>query len=139
MTDDFAKKALEATAEPFRRMRDVLDARSYDNIPPLVMEAMKRYAKEGSGVGDFLQAVIGNDFMDAIGRADDYSIRVLPAIASYIYMEFPAKSHGSRQVYRAWLALNKAKRDEATPELQRRLRTELDTANKEATEWKKKP
>lgn len=77
--------------------------RDFSCIPPLVLEGLKRYGEHGTPVGEFLQAVIANDFRDAACRADDDSARALTAIAIYVYQEMPSKCHGSREKYKAWL------------------------------------
>jgi hypothetical protein len=82
--------------------------RDLDCIPSTLIEGLTRYAEHGTPVGDFLQAVIANDFRDAACRADDGSFRALTALAIYVYQEMPSKCHGSREKYRAWLATHEA-------------------------------
>lgn len=81
----------------------------YSTIPTNIMEGLKNYAEEGVPVGDFLRCVISNDFLMAVGRADRHSMRALPSIASYVYMEMPGRCHGSPAVYRAWIDYHRAK------------------------------
>ncbi len=77
--------------------------RDFAIIPSRILEGLKRYGEQGTGVGDFLQAVIANDFRDAACRADEQSFRALTAIAIYVYQELPGKCHGSREKYETWL------------------------------------
>ncbi len=74
------------------------------NIRPDIRAALDRYAEHGLPVGDFLQAVLANDLMDAIGRADDYNRATLYDICCYVHNDMPSACHGSRQAYREWVA-----------------------------------
>jgi len=77
--------------------------RDFAIIPSKILAGLKRYGEHGTGVGDFLQAVIANDFRDAACRADEQSFRALTAIAIYVHQELPGKCHGSRVKYETWL------------------------------------
>ena len=111
-----------------------LDPRNYDNIPPVLVNAMMLYAEEGHPVGGFLQAVIANDFLDAVGRADIHSMQALPAIACWVYNEMPSPCHGSRTVYEKWILWHKAKRC-GDSRLATEARRMLDEAKSEAGRW----
>ena len=67
-------------------------------------QALIAYARAGEPVGGFLQAVLSNDLMAAVCRADQDNIRNLPAGALFIYNELPSPCHGSPAKYEAWLA-----------------------------------
>jgi hypothetical protein len=69
-----------------------------------MVEALEAYVQDGIPLGDFLQAVICNDFKAAAGRADDDNLMNLPAFAAYMVNEMPMMSHGSREHYTVWLA-----------------------------------
>lgn len=66
-------------------------------IPQNMVESLLRYKETGLLPGDFLQAVICNDLVEACGRADDYNIDVIPAYASFLYSELPITAWGSRE------------------------------------------
>lgn len=68
-----------------------------------VRESLDAYVKQRRPLGSFLQAVIENNFMEAVGRADARNIEQLPEIACYVYNEMPAACHGSPAQYAAWL------------------------------------
>jgi len=110
---------------------------NYDDIPLALIRGLKGYADEGYPVGDFLQCVIANDFLMAVGRADANSMRVLPTIAAYVYNEMPSPCHGSKNVYRSWIAWHKAKREGLRSDGVRELRNLLDKAKNEANAWTK--
>jgi hypothetical protein len=68
------------------------------------------YANEGYPTGGFLRACLANDFLMAVGRADDNNIHLLAVIASYIYNEMPRDSHGSYEIVDRWIEFKDAKR-----------------------------
>ena len=65
--------------------------------------SLTRYAEQGVPTGDFLRACLENDFIDAIGRADESSLANLHSIASHIYNEIPDGSWGSPEAVSAWI------------------------------------
>lgn len=111
------------------------DRRNYRLIPPLIRESLVDYGLNGQEVGGFLQAVLANDFMDAIARADADSIRGIEAIRQFVYQELPAISHGSRRVYQAWVHLHCARRD-GTLEQVHAAQDILTAANAAAADWR---
>lgn len=72
-------------------------------IPPHMMAKLKAYIERGEPVGDFLQAVIGNNLKEACARADDVNIHLLHVYVIYLYNEAPALCWGSPEIYRAWI------------------------------------
>ena len=69
-----------------------------------IKEAIDRYVSVGCPVGDFLTAVLSNDLMDALGRADNDNRDSIFDICSYIYNNIPASCHGSRKAVKDWIA-----------------------------------
>ena len=76
-------------------------------IPERMMDGLIRYRDHGVPPGNFLTAIICNDFKEICGRADDENLRNLPAYAGYLYNEMPNGSHGSKAIMKAWIALKK--------------------------------
>lgn len=76
----------------------------YDRLRPDIIEILRDYADNGIPTGGFLKACLANDFMEAVGRADEDNIKVLPLIAAYIYNEIPGDCHGSYEKVKAWTA-----------------------------------
>ncbi len=74
----------------------------YMVIPADMLEGFKRWAEQGVPPGDFLCALLRNDFKEACGRADDNNARILPAYAVYMENELPAQSQGSPERFRQW-------------------------------------
>jgi hypothetical protein len=67
------------------------------------LDAIKRYADDGVPTGDFLYAVLTNNLVDSIGRADRENLAALPEIVNYIYNNIPGRSWGSPEKVDSWL------------------------------------
>ena len=74
-------------------------------IPEHMIDAVLRYFNDHIEPGDFLCALLANDFMQACGRADDQNIAALPAWAALLYNLAPSGSYGSPEKVKAWLAM----------------------------------
>ncbi len=72
-------------------------------INPKIIESIRRYADDHCPTGGFLRAVLQNDLKEAIFRADDDNILVLPEIIRYCYNEIPHCCWGSSEKVRAWM------------------------------------
>ena len=68
-----------------------------------ICESLDAYVELRRPLGGFLQAVIENNFMEAVGRADSRNVKQLVNIASYVYNDMPSVCHGSPALYAAWL------------------------------------
>lgn len=68
-----------------------------------ICESLDAYVQQRRPLGSFLQAVIENNFMEAVGRANSRNVEQLPAIAGYVYQNMPSMCHGSPARYAAWL------------------------------------
>ena len=68
-----------------------------------IRESLDAYVHQRRPLGGFLQAVIENNFMEAVGRADSRNVEQLVSIASYVYQNMPSMCHGSPARYAAWL------------------------------------
>jgi predicted nucleotidyltransferase len=75
------------------------------NIRPDIKESLDRYVSHGIPTGSFLEAVLENNLMEAMGRADSFNRAALYDICSYIYTKLPSVCHGSPQKVKAWLEL----------------------------------
>lgn len=81
---------------------DEIDAGAH-LIPPYMIDGVKRYVLHGIPPGDFLRALLCNDFMEAAGRADDYNFAALGQWARFLYNHVPGECRGSPEHYTAWL------------------------------------
>lgn len=95
---------MKAGQEIERLHRKQIDRFDYTQIPDRMMKALRAYTERHQPVGDFLQAVISNNLMEAFGRADDTNIELLGVYTAWLYNEAPGRCHGSRERYRAWIA-----------------------------------
>lgn len=86
--------------------------RDYSLIRPDIREALVAYSRDGIPLGDFLQAVVANDLVEAATRADDGNQRALVALAVFVYNELDSRCWGSRAVYRAFLEWHAARRQD---------------------------
>lgn len=74
-----------------------------DKIPPLLKSGLIRYRDNGLPTGDFLQAVLSNDLIMTILRADPDSIKALPEILWWLKRFMPSEAWGSPQAYADWI------------------------------------
>jgi hypothetical protein len=126
--EDFAELE-RAEAQPGARIDKSL-------IPPLLIEGLRNYAEKGVPVGSFLEHVISNNFVDAVGQADAYSRVALPSIASYIYMDMPQMCWGSKHIYKAWIAFHRAEREGVEGADLQVFADSLNAANGAAADWR---
>ena len=62
-----------------------------------IKESLDRYAKDRIPPGGFLKAVLENDLMSAIARADHMNRQRLPEICKYVFNELSSSIWGSRE------------------------------------------
>ena len=75
----------------------------YEKIPPKVLNALVRYKDWRLPTGSFCRAVIANDLITAVQRADAYSLKALPHVAAWAYTELPSDAWGSYEKFQEWL------------------------------------
>ena len=73
-------------------------------------ESLDLYVSHRYQPGGFLIAVLENNLMQAMGRADEENRRDIFEIASYVYNDMPSACHGSPEKVRAWLDSEMVKR-----------------------------
>lgn len=86
-------------------------------IPKNVRESLDRYIVQGIEPGGFLMAVLQNNLMEAVGRADHINIGYLKDICGHIYNNLPSTCHGSPEKVRAFLADFAFDPEDAAPEV----------------------
>ena len=64
-------------------------------IPKYTLDSLTRYVEHGIPPGSFLCAVLENNLVRAVGRADRENLAALPDIVKYIYNELPSTCWGS--------------------------------------------
>ena len=75
------------------------------HIPEHMIDAVLMYFNEHVRPGNFLCALLTNDFLEACARADEKNLAALPVWASLLYNLAPIQSCGSPEKVKAWLAL----------------------------------
>ena len=75
---------------------------NYNKIPEHCRAGMKRYIEEGTIPGGFLQAVISNNLVQALGQADSINKTRMHNYISFLYNEAPLSSWGSKEKMLAW-------------------------------------
>lgn len=66
-------------------------------------EGLERYVKYRVPTGSFLHAVLTNDLMEAMGRADEENREDIFEICQYIYNHLPIACYGSPKAVKKWL------------------------------------
>ena len=75
-------------------------------IPPRIKKAIDRYQKEGIEPGGFVRAVLADNLVEAVLRADSESLKALPEICRYVFNHVPNARWGSPELTEAWIRLN---------------------------------
>ena len=88
--------------ETERKYRFTCDSHTYV-IPDYMRNGIDLYIDHGITPGDFLTAVICNDLVGAVGRADSTNIHNLPAYANFFYNYAPSPCWGSKAKMDAWV------------------------------------
>ncbi len=73
-------------------------------MPPRIIEGLREYVEGHRNPGDFLRAVLENNFAEAVLRADPESLAAIREIAECVYDQVPANCWGGRDKVRCWLA-----------------------------------
>ena len=75
---------------------------NYDMLPEHMRDGMQLWVERGVDAGSFLMAVLRNDLMGALGKADDVNINQLKAYGMFLYNEVPSDCFGSVEKCRKW-------------------------------------
>lgn len=63
-----------------------------------LIESFSRYVEHKIPTGDFLRAVLENNLVEAVSRADIHNINRLPSIVQYCYENLPHNCWGSKEI-----------------------------------------
>ena len=88
---------------PEVRTNDRFDWSNYPGIPDHTRGAIERYVFDRREPGGFLTAVLCNDLMAAVARADGQNILALKEICQFVYNEVPGSAWGSPKKVANWL------------------------------------
>lgn len=76
---------------------------NYEQLPGHIQGAMQRYIEKGIDPGSFLTAVLCNDLMGAMGKADEINRERLWDICCFVYNDAPSVCHGSIEAFQSWV------------------------------------
>jgi hypothetical protein len=71
-------------------------------VPAHLREGLLRYFSDGILPGSFLQAVLCNNLIEAVRRADPISFHALPSLFEFLVAYAPADSWGAREKVLGW-------------------------------------
>lgn len=77
---------------------------NYNLLPHHMQEPFRLYIENGISPGSFATAVLENDLMGAMGRADDINRHRIWDICNFVHNEAPHTCHGSEERVEAWIA-----------------------------------
>ena len=77
----------------------------YDQLPEHMRGGAQRYIEHGEAPGDFLIAVLENDFVRAYNTADDINTSCMRDWAGWLYWECPLAAWGSREIVATWIKM----------------------------------
>jgi len=66
-------------------------------------DTIRRFLTKGINPGQFMTAVLSNNLMDAMARADEETVGDLKSITMFIYNDVPGMCHGTRAKVSEWL------------------------------------
>lgn len=75
---------------------------NYSLIPEHMREGVRTYLEHGQRPGDFLIAVLENNLVQSVARADHINITQIVEWVKFLYNEMPIGSWGSREKVKAW-------------------------------------
>jgi hypothetical protein len=81
---------------------------AYPGVPEHTRGALERYVVDGLPPGSFLSAVLTNDLVEAVGRADDQNLAALVDIVRLIYNYIPGSSWHSEEAMVEWMKARRA-------------------------------
>lgn len=81
---------------------DAYDDALFRNLPQAA--DLRAYIDEGRPTNHFLTALLANDLMACLGRADARNLSALPDYAMWLRSYAPARSYGSMEAVECWIA-----------------------------------
>lgn len=91
-------------------MDKIWDQKQADRfIPDYMQGGLKRWIEHGIVPGRFLCAVLQNDLVEAVGRADDLNSQLLPQYIKYLWNYAPSGCFGSVEKFNDWRAWHEEK------------------------------
>jgi hypothetical protein len=73
------------------------------DLPRHFYDSLKLYLECGCPPGQFLRAVLSNDLVGAVNRADEEALAGLRRIVQFVYNDLPSTCWGSPEKVSAWI------------------------------------
>ncbi|MBM61924.1 MAG: hypothetical protein CL484_03110 [Acidobacteria bacterium] len=74
----------------------------YSRLPANMRGGMQRYLEQGLRPGGCLTAILANDLLGAVGRADETTLAGLWSICAFIHSHAPGNAYGSYEAVDEW-------------------------------------
>jgi hypothetical protein len=74
----------------------------YTGLPTYMVEGIKAYIEEGRPAGSFLMALLTNNLVNAVMKADETNLRYIRNWALFLHNEAPSECWGSAEKVLAW-------------------------------------
>jgi hypothetical protein len=81
-------------------------------VPEATARGLALYLVMGVPTGSFLHAVLENNLMESLGRADEFNTAAIKDIVSFLYNHMPALCWGNPTKVHEWPAWCREHRDE---------------------------
>lgn len=92
------------TTDELREMLDDgLKQSYYDQLPTEMLPNVYRYVIDGLQPGHFLTAVITNNLLDAVNRADSRNLKALGTWIKFFYNVCPSGCYGNIETMKNWM------------------------------------
>lgn len=82
-----------------------LEKTLYSSLPMHMQDGARLYVERGIEPGGFMRAVLENNFVSALQRADDINKRNLPEWAAWLVFDCPFTAWGSENKVRRWIKI----------------------------------
>jgi hypothetical protein len=85
-----------------KQLESIKEAYGDYGLPAYMWGALERYLVHGIMPGGFLTAVLENDLVNSLGKADRVNQCMLKEWVGFVYMYVPAQAWGSKECVEEW-------------------------------------
>lgn len=91
-----------ADLEPEQQKDTEFDFTPYPTITEEAQQAILDYVNKGEDPGGFLNSVLCNDLVNAVGRADDQEFAMIRDLVNFVYKNMPYETWGNHKAVAAY-------------------------------------